>query len=704
MTSSTTKNARRILTRGLLLLGLATLALTTSASSADAGQWVQVVCETPAHAAASSQGWSSFVGGAPGYGSNSSAGCSPGNPMFAELGAAGGGEPVGSSEDLHYQPPAGSTLAGGSIDLSLWGDGAGYGASGDALAYTPAFEYNGSNVFVQCSSAQPACGSAGAPYDFSGVLGIPANRGGNLYVSASCGGINGQSCTEHADLVNGWDAYAIAEVHWADLLLSSSATPGASGIGGTLLSSPMRGSGELVLTANDPGGPGVYTIDVQADSTTIYDATPDTNGGMCVPVGSSGGALMFAYSQPCKTSESIDIVADTTRLADGQHTLKVSVVDAAGNTSTVYSGHVTTHNAPEDSSAPTIIAPAQVTSGATLTAQPGGWSAPTGAGAITYSYQWEACDSQGQSCQAIIGATSSSYTLSAANVGQTVRVQVTATDSDGYTPAVSRTSPVVSSPAGSLGAPNGPGTGSPATNGANGAPGAAGANGSNGAGGGGGLAGASGLLGVPNGVIATSSASVRLSLPHVLTRTYARRALVLPGVLQDAQGRPISGATLDVLAQATGGAQRLVSRATTAGDGSFKAKVPAGASRLVTVAYRPYSLSSTYAAQATLLERVGAGVTLRITPHSTGVTGTISLAGSVAGPLPRNGVVLDLLVHYRGRWQPIRTPRTTHGHFRVVYQFQGGRGKFPFKVQVLGGQAGFPYIAGYSRVVDVRTR
>jgi hypothetical protein len=66
---------------------------------------------------------------------------------------------------------------------------------------------------------------------------------------------------------------------------------------------------------------------------------------------------------------------------------------------------------------------------------------------------------------------------------------------------------------------------------------------------------------------------------------------------------------------------------------------------------------------------------------------------------------VELLVHYRGRWEPFRDPRTdSHGRFHVVYQFQGGIGRFPFRALVFGSQGGFPLALGESRAVDVTTK
>jgi len=74
----------------------------------------------------------------------------------------------------------------------------------------------------------------------------------------------------------------------------------------------------------------------------------------------------------------------------------------------------------------------------------------------------------------------------------------------------------------------------------------------------------------------------------------------------------------------------------------------------------------------------------------------------VQGPIPAHGVIVDLLVHYLGQWQPFRTPRTdSAGRFAVNYRFQGGVGRFPFRAQVPAGQAGFPFAQGLSRPIVV---
>jgi hypothetical protein len=66
--------------------------------------------------------------------------------------------------------------------------------------------------------------------------------------------------------------------------------------------------------------------------------------------------------------------------------------------------------------------------GETLSADPGSWN---GTGTLTYTYQWQRCDANGADCHDIPGTTASTYTPSAADVGGTVRVIVTATNDAG---------------------------------------------------------------------------------------------------------------------------------------------------------------------------------------------------------------------------------------------------------------------------------
>jgi hypothetical protein len=89
---------------------------------------------------------------------------------------------------------------------------------------------------------------------------------------------------------------------------------------------------------------------------------------------------------------------------------------------------------------PTIAGTAK--SGETLTATTGTWATPP----LSVAYAWQRCSNTGTSCAAIdgaSGATATTYVLTSADVGQTVRVVETATDGGGFTDSPSAVSAVV---------------------------------------------------------------------------------------------------------------------------------------------------------------------------------------------------------------------------------------------------------------------
>jgi hypothetical protein len=87
---------------------------------------------------------------------------------------------------------------------------------------------------------------------------------------------------------------------------------------------------------------------------------------------------------------------------------------------------------------PTISGEAQ--EGKTLTAKTGEWDSSK---PITYAYQWRLCKADGTGCGHIAGQTNATYTVRAADVNNSLRVRVTATNADGSATAASRATPVV---------------------------------------------------------------------------------------------------------------------------------------------------------------------------------------------------------------------------------------------------------------------
>ena len=87
--------------------------------------------------------------------------------------------------------------------------------------------------------------------------------------------------------------------------------------------------------------------------------------------------------------------------------------------------------APVNTTAPTVSGTAKV--GQTLTAGDGTWSnAPT-----SYAYQWLRCNGGGNSCVNVANGTQKTYTLVGVDAGNTMRVRVTATNTDGSASAQS---------------------------------------------------------------------------------------------------------------------------------------------------------------------------------------------------------------------------------------------------------------------------
>src|SRR5581483_1716875 len=110
------------------------------------------------------------------------------------------------------------------------------------------------------------------------------------------------------------------------------------------------------------------------------------------------------------------------------YTLGVAAYDAARNVSARATKSTTTSactSPPVNTALPVVSGTAAV--GKVLSSSTGTWTnAPTG-----YTYLWQDCDSSGGSCADIVSATNSAYTLQPSDLGDTVRVVVTATNGAG---------------------------------------------------------------------------------------------------------------------------------------------------------------------------------------------------------------------------------------------------------------------------------
>lgn len=95
---------------------------------------------------------------------------------------------------------------------------------------------------------------------------------------------------------------------------------------------------------------------------------------------------------------------------------------------------------PTAASAPAITGTAAP--GGTLSASPGTWNGSP----VSVRYQWQRCDAAGGSCSDVAGATGTTYAVTAADNGHTVRVVVVASNPTGLASAASAPSAVIGPP------------------------------------------------------------------------------------------------------------------------------------------------------------------------------------------------------------------------------------------------------------------
>jgi hypothetical protein len=126
---------------------------------------------------------------------------------------------------------------------------------------------------------------------------------------------------------------------------------------------------------------------------------------------------------------------------DVGHTLRVQVnASNAGGSGSATSAATATvvPPAPVNTALP-VISPSSPQQGSLELASNGTWTnSPT-----SFTRQWRSCNSLGESCSNISGATGSTYTPVASDVGHTLRVQVTATNAGGSGVATSAATGVV---------------------------------------------------------------------------------------------------------------------------------------------------------------------------------------------------------------------------------------------------------------------
>ncbi|HEX2103048.1 MAG TPA: hypothetical protein VHF51_05315 [Solirubrobacteraceae bacterium] len=140
-------------------------------------------------------------------------------------------------------------------------------------------------------------------------------------------------------------------------------------------------------------------------------------GMSCEPIAGATGDTYTATSADVARALRVEVTATN---AGGRETATSAPTDAVAAV------------APADTEAPAIAGTPR--DGETLTASRGTW---TGSEPMDFAHQWQRCDSGGDGCEDIPGATRSTYEAAAADVGHALRVVVAATNAGGTRSATS---------------------------------------------------------------------------------------------------------------------------------------------------------------------------------------------------------------------------------------------------------------------------
>ena len=192
-----------------------------------------------------------------------------------------------------------------------------------------------------------------------------------------------------------------------------------------------------VKLADNPGAPFVWDLEVarEDDDTVVVNVSQATPFDISITLEASGGSLSDTeVTLPAggTSTEGIDVTPD------GEAAVTIRVVTAAFETN--YSTGIAIDRGDpfslgdnnQATGQPTISGTAQV--GQTLTASKSSVADQDGLSNATFEYQWVSND--GSTDRDIADATSSTYKLTASELGRTIKVLVTFTDNAGNSEAV----------------------------------------------------------------------------------------------------------------------------------------------------------------------------------------------------------------------------------------------------------------------------
>ena len=371
-------------------------------------------------------------GGGGGYGSSDATSGGSGGGGLGGFGGTGG---TVASQTL----PAGAASFGnrGGNTVGGWNfHGAGGGGAGAVGADRP----NASDL--------PTAGGAGLASDITGLNVIYAAGGGgsggatvNYGLGGSSIGGNGSAgCTVDYPQCQSIGGISIGGNGTGSMLNPSAtngvANTGSGGGGANNGTSGGGGSGIVIVRFSIPAAPSISTAPVITGTARTAVTLNSSTGNW------SGSPTSYAYQwkrSSTSTGTYNDIAAATSSSyvvsdSDVDYFIKVSVIatNGLGSSSASFSSatSVVVDIAPTNTAIPVITGVART--GETLSNSRGSWtSSPS-----TYTYQWKRATTAGGSYTNIASATDRTYDVTDADIGDYIKVAVTATNGIGASSAV----------------------------------------------------------------------------------------------------------------------------------------------------------------------------------------------------------------------------------------------------------------------------
>ncbi|MGF1569518.1 MAG: choice-of-anchor L domain-containing protein [Nodosilinea sp.] len=350
----------------------------------------------------------------------------------------------------------------GTSTVTLTGTLANINAALDGLSFTPTANYTGTASFVIAVDDQGASGSGGAGTDSDTVnitvtavndgtgsgLTITGTAAEGQTLTANTAGITDPDGLASPTYTYQWQAFVSG--NWQNIATAtdSTFTPDDAQVGQQIrvqvsytdaqgFSETIASAGTSAITAVDDGpGTGLTVTGTATEGQTLTANT----AGITDPDGLASPTYTYQWQAfVSDTWQNIAAATSSTFTLDDPQVGKsvrvaVSYTDAQSFATTIFSAGTSAITAVNDGPGSGLTISGSPAEESTLTAITSGIIDPDGLSNPTFTYQWQAFVSG--NWQNITGATSSTFTPNDAQVGQTLRVQVSYTDAQGFSETI----------------------------------------------------------------------------------------------------------------------------------------------------------------------------------------------------------------------------------------------------------------------------